>query len=102
MQKDDRDDLSLAFPVKLIFFRALMKIEIDKVTSVKCLAKTLIVVNAALSSAFSDVVTALMLFLRLLVTGASAERSFSKLQIIKKNYTYAIRWDKSDYVACLC
>ena len=64
-----------------------MKTEIDKATSIKCLAKMLIVDNAALSSGFSDVVRALMLFLILPITIASAERYFSisKLRIIK-NY----------------
>jgi len=37
---------------------------------------------AALSSAFSDVITALLLFLTLPVTVATADRSFSKLKII--------------------
>jgi ACR3 family arsenite efflux pump ArsB len=57
-----------------------MKTEIDKATSVKCLAKILIVDNAALSLAFSDVVTALMLFLTLPVTIARAKKSWSKLK----------------------
>jgi hAT family C-terminal dimerisation region len=68
---------------KLLCFSTSLKTEINKVTSVKCLAEMLIVDNAALSSAFSDVVMALMLFLTLLVTVASAERSFSKLKIAK-------------------
>jgi len=45
----------------------------------------LIVENTSLSSGFADVATALLLFLALPVTVASAERSFSKLKIIK-NY----------------
>jgi len=85
LQEDYLDDLSSAFPIQLARFRASMKTEIDKATSVKCLAKMLIVNYAALSSAFSDVITALLLFLTLPVTVATAERSFSKLKIIK-NY----------------
>jgi hAT family C-terminal dimerisation region len=85
LQEDYPDDLSSAFPIQLACFRASMKTEIDKATSVKCLAKMLIVDYAALSSAFSDVITALLLFLTLPVTVATAERSFSKLKIIK-NY----------------
>jgi len=85
LQEDYPDDPSSAFPVQLVCFRASMKTEIDKVTSVKSLAKKLIVDYAALSSAFSDVITALLLFITLSVTVASAERSFSKLKIIK-NY----------------
>ena len=37
LQEDYPDDLSLAFPVQRICFRASMKTEIDKATSVKCL-----------------------------------------------------------------
>ena len=63
-----------------------MKSEIDKVTSVMFLAKMLIVDNAALSSTFSDVITAVRLFFTLPVTVASAESS--------SKTTYVIRWDK--------
>ena len=63
-----------------------MKSEIDKVTSVMCLAKMLIVDNAALSSTFSDVITAVRLFFTLPVTVTSAERS--------SKTTCVIRWDK--------
>jgi len=46
----------------------------------------MIIVNySAISSGFTDVVTALLLFLTLPVTVATAERSFSKLKLIK-NY----------------
>jgi len=83
LQEDYPDDLSSAFPIQLACFRASMKTEIDKATSVKYLAKMLIVDYAALSSAFSDVITALLLFLTLPVTVATAERSFSKLKLIK-------------------
>jgi len=83
LQEDYLVDLSSAFPIQLACFRASMKTEIDKATSVKCLAKMLIVNNAALLSAFSDVITVLLLFLTLHVTVATAERSFTKLKIIK-------------------
>ena len=55
------------------------------VSTVKDLANYLLVDNSALLSGFTDVVTVLLLFLTLPVTVASAERSFSKLKIIK-NY----------------
>ena len=45
----------------------------------------IIVDYSAISSGFTDVVTALFLFLTLPVTVATAERSFSKLKLIK-NY----------------
>jgi hypothetical protein len=62
-----------------------MQGEIAKLRSVKQLAHMLIVENASELSGFTDVVTALILFLSLPVTVAAAGRSFSKLKIIK-NY----------------
>jgi hypothetical protein len=81
------DDLSDAFPVQLVSFRAAMKHEIQKakVSTIKELAHLLIVNYSLISSGFTDVITALLLFLTLPVTVASSERSFSKLKIIK-NY----------------
>jgi hypothetical protein len=43
LQEDYPDDLSFAFPIQLSCFRASMKTEIDNATSVKDLAKMLIV-----------------------------------------------------------
>jgi len=48
-------------------------------------AHVLIVDNAALTLTFTEVVSALLLFLTLPVTVATAERSFSKLRLIE-NY----------------
>ena len=76
------DDLSEAFPMQLVSFKASLKNNIEKMSSIKQLAHMLIVEYSAVSSAFGDVVTALVLFLTLPVTVASAERSFSKLKII--------------------
>ena len=45
----------------------------------------LIVENASVSSGFAVIVTAMLLVLMLLVTVATAERSFSKLKLLK-NY----------------
>ena len=49
------------------------------------LAHMLIVKNTSVPSGVADVVTALLLFLTLPVTVATAEGSFSKLKVIK-NY----------------
>ena len=72
---------TLAFPVQLVTLASSLKSEIAKVSSVKDLAHLLIVDHAAMTSALTDVVSALLLFLTLPVTIASAERSFSKLPI---------------------
>uniref|UniRef100_H3A162 DUF4371 domain-containing protein n=1 Tax=Latimeria chalumnae TaxID=7897 RepID=H3A162_LATCH len=77
-------DISLVFPGQLLSFSFCLKSEISKQSLVKDLANMLIVDNA-LASSFSDVCTVLLLFLTIPVTVASAERSFSKLKLIK-NY----------------
>jgi hypothetical protein len=83
LQVEYSDDLSEAFPMQLVSFKASLKNNIEKMSSIKQLAHMLIVEYSAVSSAFDDVVTALVLFLTLPVTVAGAERSFSKLKIIK-------------------
>ena len=47
------------------------------------LTKTLLIENRCTTASFGEVCTVLMLFLTIPVTVASAERSFSKLQLIK-------------------
>uniref|UniRef100_H2ZWX0 DUF4371 domain-containing protein n=1 Tax=Latimeria chalumnae TaxID=7897 RepID=H2ZWX0_LATCH len=78
-------DISPAFPGQLLSFRSCLKSEISKQSSVKDLANMLIVDNNALASSFSEVCTVLLLFLTIPVTVPSAERSFTKLKLIK-NY----------------
>ena len=85
LQKEYSCDLSDAFPVQLVTLASSFKSEIAQLSSVKDLAHLLIVDNAALTSTFTEVVSALLMFLTLPVTVATAERSFSKLRLIK-NY----------------
>ena len=56
---------------------------------------------SAMASAFTDVVTALLLFLTLPVTVASAERSFSKLRLIKNYLRSTIGQDRLLHLALL-
>ena len=75
-----------AFPVQLVTFADSLRSQSITLSSVQQVAHLLIVEYSAMASAFTDVVTALkLLFLTLPVTIASAERSFSKLRLIK-NY----------------
>ncbi|KAJ4938896.1 hypothetical protein JOQ06_028362 [Pogonophryne albipinna] len=76
-------DLSPSFPVQLLAFRACFKTEIAKEPSVKDMTKMLIVDHSSMTATFSEVCTALLLYLTIPVTVATAERSFSKLKLIK-------------------
>lgn len=76
-------DLSPRFPEQLLGFRTVFKSELAKEPNVKTMAKMLIVDHSSMAASFSDVCTALLLYLTIPVTVASAERSFSKLKLIK-------------------
>ena len=60
-----------------------MQYEIKQKPSIKDLANLLIVENECLATSLSDLCTLFQLYLTLPVTSATAERSFSKLKLIK-------------------
>jgi len=70
---------------QLIALKTCLKSEIQKIHSIKELTELLLIQFHSLSSSFPEVITACLLFLTLPVTSATAERSFSKLKLIK-NY----------------
>ena len=78
-------DKSPEFPLQLLSFRTSMNSEIKNTTTIKQLADLLIIQYTSISSTYLDDCTALIMFLTLPVTVATAERSFSKLKYIK-NY----------------
>ena len=77
------EDISDDFPNQLVSFRSLFKEEIQGISSVSDLAHMLVVKYHSLLPSFQDVYAAFLLFLTLPVTVATAERSFSKLKLIK-------------------
>ena len=79
------DDLSPKFPLQLLSIRTSMNSEIKNTTTIKQLADLLIIQYTSISSTYLDICTALIMFLTLPVTVATAERTFSKLKYIK-NY----------------
>jgi len=101
LQKAYSCDLSEAFPVQLVTLASSLKSEIAKLSSVKDLAHLLIVENVAMTSSFMDVVTALLLFLTLPVAVATAERSFSKLRLIKSYLRSTMGQDRLRALALL-
>lgn len=79
-------DLTMNLSNELISLKTLMSKEIGKkenMLSIKDLAKFLFIENTFLASSLPDVCTALQLYLTLPVTSATAERSFSKMKLIK-------------------
>ena len=79
------NDLSSDFPSQLLSFRCFLKNEIKNLTSIKEIAELLIIKYSSMITSVPDVVTCFKIFLTIPVTVASAERSFSKLKLIK-NY----------------
>jgi hypothetical protein len=101
LQKEYSGDLSEAFPLQLVTFASSLRLEIGKLSSVKDLAHLLIIDYAAMTSGFTDVVSALLLFLTLPVSVATAERSFSKLRIIKNYLRSTMSQDRLRALAVL-
>ncbi|XP_037297534.1 zinc finger MYM-type protein 1-like [Manduca sexta] len=78
-------DISVNLCDQLKALKTCLKSEIQKIYSMKELIELLLVKFNSLASSFPEVITACFLFLTLPVTTATAERSFSKLKLIK-NY----------------
>ena len=76
-------NLSADFPQQLLAFRNIMMSKIESNATIKDLAELLIVKHSSIMTSVPDVVTVFKIFLTLPVTVASAERSFSKLELIK-------------------
>ena len=79
------NDVSSDFPNQLLSFRSIMKAELEKLSTIRQIAELLIVKHSSIMTSVPDIVTVFKIFLTIPVTVASAERSFSKLKIIK-NY----------------
>ena len=71
------------FPCLLLSFRQILRGEISKLDTLKDLAELVIIKHVSIMTSIADVSVAFKLFLTLPVTVASAERSFSKLKLIK-------------------
>lgn len=76
-------DLMDSFPQQMVSFCSIMRKEIKNAKNIRQLAKAIICQNSTLSASFPKVCTAYILFTTLPVTTATAERSFSKLKLIK-------------------
>jgi len=90
------NDLCDCFTTQLLSFCALFKDDIKQIPTVMELAHFLVVKNYSLLPTFQDLYTAFLLFLTLPVTVVTAERSFSKLKLIKtylrNNAVLQVKW----------
>lgn len=81
--REQYKDLMESFPQQMVSFRSIMRNVIKNTGNIMDLAKAIICEHSTFSSNFPEVCTAYILFITLPVTTATAERSFSKLKIIK-------------------
>ena len=95
------DDVSPSFSSQLLCVKNTFKDEISNMKDVKQLADFLIVENFSLNSSYPDVCTACFMFLTIPVTTAKAERSFSKLKLIKNYLRGSMAQDRLSGLALL-
>jgi hypothetical protein len=81
--KEYADDISDELCDQMMLLKLMLGVKLADVKTIRELAEFLLIKHAELSSSFSEVITACLLYLTLPVTVASAERSFSKLKLIK-------------------
>ena len=77
------DNVSPLFPSQMLSIKTSFKEKIAHLKSAKEMASFLIIENASFATSYPDVRTAYMMYLTVPVTVATAERSFSKLKLIK-------------------
>ncbi|GFV96999.1 uncharacterized protein TNCV_4352111 [Trichonephila clavipes] len=85
LQKIYSLDLSSEFPNQIMSLKAVFSEDLIKLNSIKDLGNFLMIQNKFAAPSLPDVCIAVLLFLTLRVTYAMAERSFSKIKLIK-NY----------------
>ncbi|XP_068204448.1 uncharacterized protein [Palaemon carinicauda] len=95
------NDVSVIFTQEILSMRSALKGEISKVSSIKNLDNMLIIENHSTSASFPEVCTAMLLFLTIPVTTASAERSFSKLKLVKNYLRSTMAMERLEGLALL-
>ena len=101
LQQQYSNDIAPSFFEQLQSFRMVLKQEIKKINTIKELSHLLIIENSSLATSLPDVCTAYLLFLTLPVTVATAERSFSKLKLIKNYLRSTMLQDRLSGLAIL-
>lgn len=85
LTKKYKEDIATEFPTQLLSIRQHFRSDLENSSTVSKLFALLVCENSTMCSSFHEVLNVIILFLTIPVTVASAERSFSKLRLIK-NY----------------
>ena len=95
------DDLTDNFSSEIVSFRSAFRKNFNEYPTIEELVNFIFCKNHTSSSNFPDVCTALLIFLTLPVTFSSAERSFSKLKLIKKILRNSVSQERLSNLAIL-
>jgi hypothetical protein len=88
------EDVGQEIGAELISFREILQPEISTLQGISDFAHFLIVDNSSLAPSYRNICVVLLLFLTLPVTVASADRSFSKLKIIKNHLRSTVHQER--------
>lgn len=99
LQKQYQQDLGIDFTEQMLDLRIDLKDELLTATKPKELLE--LIIERDLQTLYPEVITGLVLFLTLPVTVASAERSFSKLKLIKTYLRSTMSQDRLQHFAML-
>ncbi|XP_065662854.1 zinc finger MYM-type protein 1-like [Hydra vulgaris] len=101
LQHSYPDDLTKQFPAQLINAITFIKNDITEARTLKDIADILLIKYSFMECDFSDVNTPILLLMTIPVTVASAERSFSKLKIIKSYLRNCMSQERLKHCAIL-
>ena len=95
------DNVPPLFPSQMLSIKTLFREKIAHLKSAKEMASFLIVENASLATTYPDVCTAYMMYTTVPLTVATAERSFSKLKLIKNFLPSSLSQERLSSLALL-
>ena len=95
------DNASPLFPSPMLFIKTSLREKISHLKSAKEMASFLIVENASLTTTYPDLCTAYTMYMTILLTVATVERSFFKLKLIKNFLRSSISQERLSGLALL-
>ncbi|GFW82918.1 uncharacterized protein TNCV_2209701 [Trichonephila clavipes] len=101
LQKVYSLDLSSEFPNQIMSLKAVFSADLTKLNSIKDLGNFLMIQNNFAAPSLPDVCIVVLLFLTLPVTSAMAERSFSKLKLLKNHLRCTMSEERLSYLSLI-